>query len=245
MTNRVTATMLVIGDEILSGRTHDTNSHHVAQCLTAYGIDLKEVRFVSDEHAVIVKAVIELASTSDYLFTTGGIGPTHDDITAEAIAEAVGRPLTVHPEAKAILQQYYDEKGLSLNEARLRMARTPEGADLIPNAVTGAPGFVYRNIYVMAGVPRIMQSMLNEVLPKLRSADLISSETLQCRFGEGDISEGLSQIQETNSDVSIGSYPGKDTEGSFVNLVVRSANSERNKHVIQLIADFLKRLDER
>ena len=163
-----TASMLVIGDELLSGRTNDANMHYLANELTKIGINLCEARFIRDDAAVIVSNIVELSTKFDYLFTSGGIGPTHDDITTDCVAEAFGRQVSVRSDAFKILKKYYDGKGIELNEARLRMARIPEKADLIENPISGAPGYVIENVYVMAGVPTIFQSTLKTVLPNLK-----------------------------------------------------------------------------
>jgi len=162
-----TAAMLVIGDEILSGRTRDSNMNHLAKALTEHGIALREARMISDDHDVIAAAVRDLSASYDHLFTSGGIGPTHDDITAEAVADAMGAACGVHDDARAILQAHYDRQGQELNEARLRMARIPDGAELIENPISAAPGFTLGNVHVMAGVPTIFEAMLAGLLPTL------------------------------------------------------------------------------
>src|ERR1700759_4484909 len=165
----ITAAILVIGDEILSGRTKDKNIGYIAEYLTQIGIDLREVRVVSDDEAAIVEALNALRSRNDYVFTPGGIGPTHDDITAECVAKAFGVPIDYDPRAVAIMKERYDALGTEMNEARMRMTRVPQGADLVPNKVSAAPGFWIDNVIVMAGVPSIMQAMLDEVAPKLKT----------------------------------------------------------------------------
>ncbi len=182
MTNP-TAAMLVIGDEILSGRTRDSNLHHLAQELTRIGIDLTEARVVSDKRGAIVDAVRSLAASHDHLFTSGGIGPTHDDITAEAVAAAFDMPIAVRDDARALLQAHYDRSGQELNAARLRMARVPEGAVLIDNPVSAAPGFSLNNVHVMAGVPRIFEAMLAGMLPGLRRGQPVLSQSLRVDRG--------------------------------------------------------------
>lgn len=202
-----TAAMLVIGDEILSGRTRDANMHYLAGEVTKMGIDLKEVRVVSDDPAAIVAAVRALSVAYDHVFTSGGIGPTHDDITAENVAVAFDRPISVREDARAILAAHYDARGQELNAARLRMARIPDGASLIDNPISAAPGFTIENVHVMAGVPSIFQAMLASVLPKLTGGAPILSQTLEIRRGEGDIAGPLSDLAGRYPDLSIGSYP--------------------------------------
>src|SRR5215831_19785488 len=183
----ITAAVLVIGDEILSGRTKDKNIGYIADYLTAIGVDLKEVRVVPDDAAAIVDALNELRAKYTYVFTTGGIGPTHDDITAECVAEAFGVSLEFHPEAIAILRERLAKTGGELNEARLRMARIPRGAELVANKVSGAPGFWIGNVITMAGIPAVMQAMLDEVAPKLKTGTLLLSETIRADAKEGDV----------------------------------------------------------
>ena len=217
----VTAGILVIGDEILSGRTKDRNIGYIAEYLTTIGIDLREVRVVPDIEDEIVSAVNALRARYTYVFTTGGIGPTHDDITADSIAKAFGVPIHVDPRARAMLLEYI--KPEDLNEARLRMARIPAGAELVPNPVSKAPGFWIGNVIVMAGVPTIMQAMLDQVAPKLRTGVHVLSETVRANVREGDIGGPLKLIAEAHPDVTIGSYPFLDEDGRpNSNLVVRS-----------------------
>ena len=194
----VTAAVLVIGDEILSGRTKDKNIGFIADYLTAIGIDLKEVRVISDDEAAIVEAVNALRARYTYVFTTGGIGPTHDDITAECVAKAFGVGISHHPEAVAILKERMAKTGGELNEARLRMARIPHGAALVKNKVSGAPGFWIENVIVMAGVPSIMQAMVDEVAPKLKTGAKLLSETIRADAKEGDVGTELGAIAKAN-----------------------------------------------
>jgi molybdenum cofactor synthesis domain-containing protein len=203
----VTAALLVIGNEILSGRTKDKNIGYIAEYLTALGIDLEEVRVVGDEEAMIVQAVNALRRRYSYVFTTGGIGPTHDDITADCVAKALGVPIDVDPRALAILHEWLKATGAEMNEARLRMTRIPKGADLVLNKVSGAPGFWIGNVIVMAGVPSIMQAMLDEVAPKLETSVRMLSETVRADAREGDIGAQLDEIAKANPKVVIGSYP--------------------------------------
>ncbi|KPQ15356.1 MAG: molybdopterin-biosynthesis enzyme MoeA-related protein [Rhodobacteraceae bacterium HLUCCO18] len=217
-----TAAMLVIGDEILSGRTRDANMHHLAKALTDHGIRLEEVRVVADVHERIVAAIKALSSIYDHLFTSGGIGPTHDDITADAVAEAMGARLDIRDDARAILQAHYDRSGQELNAARLRMARVPDGATLIDNPVSAAPGFTLGNVHVMAGVPSIFEAMLAGVLPSLTGGPPMLSQSLRVQRGEGDIAAVLGDLAMANPEVSIGSYPFQRDGAHGSNVVVRS-----------------------
>jgi molybdenum cofactor synthesis domain-containing protein len=222
----VTAALLVIGDEILSGRTKDKNIGYIAEYLTGIGVDLKEVRVVADEEADIVDALNALRRRYTYVFTTGGIGPTHDDITADCVAKAFGVTIDVDPRAKALLLQRIAEK--DLNEARLRMARIPAGADLIINKVSNAPGFHIGNVYVMAGVPAIMQAMLDEVAPTLKSGAKMLSESIRADLREGDIGSELGAVAKSHPGVTIGSYPFfDDKRGPNTNVVVRARDPAR------------------
>lgn len=215
------AAMLVIGDEILSGRTRDANMHYLAGQLTEAGIDLKEVRVVSDEHADIVDAVRALSAGYDHVFTSGGIGPTHDDITADAVAAAFEQPIDVRDDARAVLQAHYDRQGIEMNDARLRMARIPDGAALIDNPVSAAPGFTLDNVHVMAGVPNIFQAMVASVLPTLTGGAPLLSATLRINRGEGDVAAALGELAAQNSDLSFGSYPFVRDGAYGTNVVVR------------------------
>ena len=202
-----TAAMLVIGDEILSGRTRDANMHYLAGELTGRGIDLREVRIVSDDHGAIVAATKALSAAHTHVFTSGGIGPTHDDITAEAVAAAFDTPIGVRDDARAILQAHYDRQGMELNEARLRMARIPDGATLIENPISAAPGFSLENVHVMAGVPSIFQAMVASLLPSLTGGQPLLSQSLRINRGEGDIAGPLGELAEAYPALSFGSYP--------------------------------------
>ena len=217
--SEITAAVLVIGDEILSGRTQDTNTNAIARFLAALGIDLKEARVVADDQAEIVAALNALRSRYTYVFTTGGIGPTHDDITADAIAAAFGVGIDYHPEALALLGARY--KPGEFNDMRKRMARVPLGGSLIKNSVSVAPGFRLENVFVMAGVPAIMRAMLEEIAPLLARGRVVHAITLAAEIGEGQIASGLAQIQAEHKDVSIGSYPAFTPTGFAVQLVVR------------------------
>jgi molybdenum cofactor synthesis domain-containing protein len=219
----VTAAILVIGDEILSGRTKDKNSGYIAEYLTKIGIDLREVRVVADDEAAIVEALNGLRRRYGYVFTTGGIGPTHDDITADCVAKAFGVPIDHDPRAVAIMKERYAALGTEMNEARMRMTRVPKGAELVPNRVSAAPGFWIGNVIVMAGVPSIMQAMLDEVAPKLATGTRMLSETVRADCREGDIGTELGEIAKANPEVLIGSYPFVDeVRGPNTNIVVRA-----------------------
>jgi len=202
-----TAAMLVIGDEILSGRTKDINVGFLAERLTEAAVDLKEVRMVADDHDVIVDAVRTLSDRWDHVFTSGGIGPTHDDITADAIADAFGASIDVRDDARALLATHYSKNGIELNEARLRMARIPDGAALIDNPVSVAPGFSIENVHVMAGVPVVFQAMVTSVVATIAGGLPILSRTVRINMPEGEIAGPLGEIALAHSDVSIGSYP--------------------------------------
>ena len=224
----VTAAVLVIGDEILSGRTKDKNIGYIADYLTAIGIDLKEVRVVSDDEAAIVEAVNALHARFTYLFTTGGIGPTHDDITADCIAKAFGVALEFHPEAVRLLKERLAKTGGELNEARTRMARIPRGAALVANKVSGAPGFWIGNVITMAGIPTVMQAMLDEVAPKLKTGTKLISETIRADAKEGDVGTELGAIAKAHPETIIGSYPFFDEKlGPNTNIVVRSRDADK------------------
>ncbi len=221
-----TAAVLLIGDEILSGRTKDKNLGFLADYLTALGIDLKEARVVSDVEDEIVAAVNALRSRYTYVFTTGGIGPTHDDITADAIAKAFGVVIDHDPKAVEILLSYFKEIGREPNEARLRMARIPVGASLIDNPVSKAPGFQMGNVFVMAGVPRIMNAMMEDVATRLTKGVPMQSRSIEFLGGEGDVAKPLGEIQKTYPAVVIGSYPFQAADGFATNLVLRSRNTQ-------------------
>ena len=220
-----TAAMLVIGDEILSGRTRDANMHYLAEQLTLRGIDLKEVRVVSDDHGAIVAAVKALSQGFDHVFTSGGIGPTHDDITADCIAAAFGVAIDVRDDARALLQAHYDRAGQELNTARLRMARIPDTATLIDNPVSTAPGFTLGNVHVMAGVPSVFQAMVASVLPTLTGGAPLLSRSLRVMRGEGDIAGPLAGFAADHSHLSIGSYPFQKDGIYGANLVLRGTDA--------------------
>jgi molybdenum cofactor synthesis domain-containing protein len=222
-----TAAMLVIGDEILSGRTQDTNTALLARRLTEAGVDLREVRVVPDAEAEIVSALNALRARHDYVFTSGGIGPTHDDITADCVAKAFGVPIGVREDARAILARNYRDPARELNEARLRMARIPEGAALIDNPVSKAPGFRLGNVHVLAGVPAVFAAMLEGVLPTLRGGAPLLSHSVRVWLPEGEIAGPLGELAAAHPEVSIGSYPFQ-REGRYgATLVARSADRGR------------------
>jgi molybdenum cofactor synthesis domain-containing protein len=221
-----TAAILVIGDEILSGRTKDKNVGFIADTLADIGIDLEEVRIVADREEAIVEAVLALSGRYDFVLTTGGIGPTHDDITADSIAKAFGVAIDHDPRAVEILNAFWAGRGIEPNEARMRMARIPAGAELIPNKVSAAPGFVIRNVFVMAGVPSIMQGMMDEVVRMLPSAAPVLSETIEAHRGEGEIAAPAAAVQKAHPNVRIGSYPYHDGTRFTTRLVLRSRDPE-------------------
>src|SRR3979490_2142582 len=218
----ITAALLVIGDEILSGRTKDKNIGHIAEYLTNIGIDLREVRVVPDIEEEIIPALNALRGRYTYLFTTGGIGPTHDDITADSVAKAFGVPIDYDPRAVEIMKERFAATGTEMNEARMRMTRIPAGAELVLNKVSAAPGFRIGNVIVMAGVPSIMQAMLDDVAPKLATGAKMLSETVRADTREGDIGTELGAVAKQHPDVMIGSYPFVDERGPNTNIVVRA-----------------------
>ena len=220
-----TAAMLVIGDEILSGRTQDTNTHYLAGKLTAAGIDLREVRVVADDAQAIGTAARALSAAYTHVFTSGGIGPTHDDITADAIGAAFGASVDVREDARALLAARFTEMGVEFNDARLRMARIPAGATLIDNPVSTAPGFSVGNVHVMAGVPQVFRAMLAGLLMRLAGGTAPISETLRLELPEGDIAGPLADIAHAHPQLSIGSYPFFQDGTYGANIVVRGADA--------------------
>lgn len=222
-----TAAILIIGDEILSGRTRDSNMHYLAGELTRVGIDLCEVRVVPDVLARIVAALNELRAAWDHVFTSGGIGPTHDDITADAVAAAFGVPLDIRDDARAILARHYAASGLDFNAARQRMARIPEGASLIENPISAAPGFTLGNVHVMAGVPSIFQAMVASVLPTLTGGQPLMSQSYRIDQGEGVIAAPLGELAADFPDLSIGSYPFIRNGAHGSNIVIRGQDAGR------------------
>ena len=240
MTDRIyTAGLVVIGDEILSGRTHDKNIAQVASWLQVQGIRLSEVRVVPDVTARIVEAVNALREAYDYLFTTGGIGPTHDDISVDAVSEALGVPVIVHPEARAILEQYYADKG-GLNEGRLRMARTPEGAELIPNRMSGAPGIRIGNVHMMAGVPHITAGMLDALTGTLEGGAPLMSETVGGFIPESEVSSLLRDVEKAHENCQIGSYPFFKEGRVGANFVIRSTDRAELDACLAALCDGLE-----
>ena len=233
-----TAGLAVIGDEILSGRTQDKNIGQVASWLNAQGIRLAEVRVVPDVEDRIIQALDALRSTYDYCFTTGGIGPTHDDITVDAVAKALKVPVVVHPDARAILERYYEDKG-GLNEGRLRMARVPEGAELIPNKMSGAPGIRLGNLFLMAGVPHITAGMLDALSGQLEGGRPLVSVTVGAFAPESEVADILRQAERSVDGISIGSYPFFKEGRVGSNFVVRSEDGEQAKAVAEGLADRL------
>jgi molybdenum cofactor synthesis domain-containing protein len=233
----VTAAILVIGDEILSGRTKDKNIGYIAEYLTNIGIELREVRIVPDVQEEIVSALNALRSRQTYVFTTGGIGPTHDDITADSVAAAFGVSIDHDPRAIAMLSERFPAD--QLNEARLRMARIPAGANLIANSVSKAPGFNIGNVYVMAGVPSIMQAMLDALAPTLKTGVKILSDTVRAGLREGDIGTALAEVAKAHPDVSIGSYPFFSDEGPDTNVVVRSRDPQKLAEAMAAVKTML------
>ncbi len=234
-----TAGLVVIGDEILSGRTHDKNIAQVASWLQVQGIRLSEVRVVPDVMDRIVEAVNALREGYDYLFTTGGIGPTHDDITVDAVAEAIGVPVVIHPEAKAMLERYYASIGKELTEARLRMARVPEGAELIPNRMSGAPGIKLGNLHLMAGVPHITAGMLDALTGTLEGGAPLLSETVGCWTPESEVADILRQVEQAHPECQIGSYPFFREGRVGANFVVRSTRQGELESCVDSLCDGL------
>ena len=239
----VTAATLVIGDEILSGRTKDKNVGYIADYLTAIGIDLTEVRVVADDESAIVDALNTLRAKYTYVFTTGGIGPTHDDITADCVAKAFGVALPYHPDAIALIKERLAKTGGELNEARMRMARIPEGAKLVANKVSGAPGFWIGNVITMAGIPTVMQAMLDEVAPRLKTGTKLMSETIRADLKEGDVGTELGAIAKANPEAIIGSYPFFDEKlGPNTNIVVRSRDPQKLQVVKCAVEEMLAKV---
>jgi molybdenum cofactor synthesis domain-containing protein len=238
----VTAGLLVIGDEILSGRTKDKNIGYTAEYLTAIGIDLKEVRVVPDDEPEIVAALNALRARYTYVFTTGGIGPTHDDITADAVAKAFGVPIDYNTRAVEILRARLAQTGGVMNEARMRMTRMPAGAELVLNKISAAPGFRIGNVIVMAGIPAVVQAMLEYVTPQLKTGAKMLSETVRADCREGDIGTELGAIAKADPDVIIGSYPFMDERGANAHVVMRSRDPKKLATVKAEVEAMLKRV---
>ena len=240
MSERIwTAGLVIIGDEILSGRTQDKNVAQIAIWLNVQGIRLSEVRVVPDVQERIIEAVDAVRTRYDYCFTTGGIGPTHDDITVDAIAAALGVPVVVHPEARAVLERYYETRG-GLTEARLRMARVPEGADLIPNRMSGAPGIRVGNIFIMAGVPHITAGMLDALTGTLEGGKPVVSGTIGCWVAESEVADVLRATEKAHEGVAIGSYPFFREGRVGANFVVRATD---DAVVAACLADLTAQLE--
>ena len=233
-----TAAILVIGDEILSGRTQDTNTNYIARFLGGLGIDLKEARVVGDVEDEIVAALNALRARYTYVFTTGGIGPTHDDITADAIAKAFGVGIDFHPEVVAMLAARY--KPGEFNEMRKRMARIPFTATLVKNTASTAPGFQIGNVFVMAGVPMVMRAMLEDIAPRLARGAIVHAATVQARIAEGRVAEGLQKVQKDFPALSIGSYPFFREDGSGTQLVARGRDAAMVEAAARAIEDLVR-----
>lgn len=234
-----TAGLVIIGDEILSGRTHDKNIAQVGSWLQIQGIRLSEVRVVPDVMEHIIEAVKSLHSKNDYLFTTGGIGPTHDDITVDAVAAAFDVPVVVHPMARKMLSEYYASKNMELTDARLRMARVPQGADLIPNRMSGAPGIKFLNIHLMAGVPHITAGMLDALTGSLDGGVPLINETIGCWTAESEVAEILHEVEISHNNVQIGSYPFFREGKVGANFVVRSTNQDDLDSAVHTLCEAL------
>ncbi len=231
MARTVTAAVILIGDELLSGRTQDSNLKTIAEFLNPLGVEVREARVIPDVHDTIVATVQHLRKAYNYVFTTGGIGPTHDDITADAVAAAFGRTIDVRADALAILKPWYEARGQELNEGRLRMARIPAGAELIANPASAAPGFMVGNVFVLAGIPAVMRAMLQDVGHRIRGGAVVHSHTVRAAgIREGDIAEPLGALARARPEVSFGSYPWMRPKGKGmefgVNLVARSRDAD-------------------
>ena len=239
---KYSASVLVIGDEILSGRTQDTNSNYIAKKMAEIGIDTSEIRVIPDIKEVIIESVNELREKNDYLFTTGGIGPTHDDITAESIALAFGVKIELNESAFSVLKKYYEEIGSPFNEVRQRMARIPVGATLIENPVSKAPGFKIENVFVFAGIPKIMIAMLENSLEFLQKGNIVHSQSVKVDAVEGDIADTLSLMDSEDSDLRIGSYPFFNSKVDFgVNVVIKSVDKDKLSKSVNKFKEFLNK----
>jgi len=236
----VTAGVLIIGNEILSGRTQDENLGFLARGLNEAGIRLREARVIPDVPEIIVGAINDVRRRFDYVFTTGGIGPTHDDITAQCMADAFGVPLILHPDAKHLLETHYPPG--QLNEARLRMAMVPEGAVLLPNPISRAPGFQIGNVFVLPGVPNIMQGIFEQLKYRLAGGDKVLSRSVSCRLGEGALAKDLSALQDRRPDVEIGSYPYFRRGDFGVTLVLRGTDRVRLAAVTEEVKALIRDL---
>jgi molybdenum cofactor synthesis domain-containing protein len=235
-----TAAIMIVGNEILSGRTQDANIQFIAERLALRGIKLSEVRVVRDEEPAIIKAAHELSREYDVVFSTGGIGPTHDDITSECIAKAFDAPIEINAEARRRLEEHYRSRGREMSEGSLRMARIPKGAVLIDNPASIAPGFKIKNIHVLAGVPKIMQAMFMAIEPSLPQGEPVLSSTITCALREGDIALELENIQKEFPDVEIGSYPVMGGVKPDLSLVLRATDEKRLKTAVEKVAEMVK-----
>lgn len=236
----VTAALIVIGDEILSGKTQDANTQALAKALNTVGVQLREVRTIPDDKATIVNAINHFRSAVDYVFTTGGIGPTHDDITAESLAEAFDRKLVIDPDAYDELEAYYLSKGEAFTPARQKMVTMPEGAKPIRNDVTIAPGIHIENVYTLAGVPSIMRSMLEYILPTLQGGVSLVSYSISTNIGESTFADGLTEIQIAHPEVVIGSYPKFDGGELKVTIIMRHADTDRLEVVMDTVSELIQ-----
>jgi molybdenum cofactor synthesis domain-containing protein len=245
MAETVTAAVILIGDEILSGRTQDSNLKTIAEFLNPLGVEVREARVIPDVHATIVSTVQVMSQRHDYVFTTGGIGPTHDDITADAVAAAFGRTIGVRDDAVAILKPWYEARGQEINEGRMRMARIPAGAELIHNPVSAAPGFMLGNVFVMAGIPSVMRGMLQDVGHRIKGGAVVHSHTVRgAGLREGDIAEPLGALAKARPEVSFGSYPWMRLKGKTmefgVNLVARSRDPDLIAASLEALVEIVK-----
>ena len=224
---KYSAAILVIGDEILSGRTQDTNSNYIAKEMEQIGINTNQIRVIPDEKNKIIESVNELRTKNDYLFTTGGIGPTHDDITADSVAEAFKVDLEINIEAYGVLEKYYKKIGSEFNDVRQRMARIPKGATLIENSISAAPGFKIENVFVFAGIPKIMKSMLDDSIKHLNKGKLMHTISIKVNAVEGDIASVLKSLNDENENIKIGSYPFFNSNSDFgVSVVIKSIDKD-------------------
>ena len=242
MADEITAAVILIGNEILSGRTQDVNLSFLAGRINELGIEVKEARIISDNEIEIVDAVNFLRTRYDYIFTTGGIGPTHDDITPDSVAKAFGVGLNYHPKVYPILKSYFEENGYDANEARMRMARIPDTATLIDNSVSLAPGFQIENVFVLAGVPKIAQAMFDGASKRLRRGAKILSRSIRCHSGEGTVAEALKALQMTFPDVDMGSYPWSENGVYGTTLVLRSKDSSLLNSAYDLVFEMVSSL---
>lgn len=242
--NVTTAAVIIIGNEILSGRTQDANLSHIAKKLNQHGVVVKEARIIPDQEDVIAETVYHCHKMYDYVFTTGGIGPTHDDITAASVAKAFGREVEFNQEALEILKKRYDQK--ELPSGRKNMARMPKDVKLILNPITEAPGFQIENVYVMAGIPEVMRGMLDCLLPRLQSGTPIQSQAVRCHLTEGEIAEGLQRIQNQYTNIEIGSYPfwKLGQNGPITTIVLRGTDELKINEAAKLVADLISSLGD-